>query len=796
MNSCPPLSVRNLILGLLVLFACLYVWFSSVFLHLWTPQSQVVTYDATLRIDSFSEPRSVFHSNKKLETEIREMMRIHASMNNEMVLIEQTRRSLIRSRYELEAQVMRLRTDAAVAEQHLLRLQTTLASYQKAAAFLSVNSSNSYKLAPLSVVVSASPSTPSSGCDMSTCFNWTACPFHSLSHLRVCFHHESAISDSRWHRALLTSPHFSTSCKNACVRVIFAPENCTGISCLYIGTTKDTMSPYVMRASSTRGVVRPGYDFVLSPLVNSTSERPPMVVNRRARWLLGASLGTSGPADGKAAFLMALRADADAGNLVNVRLRNASDECLTSSEALFHGTWRPCHDSNMVLGNSTFCLLVDNLGTNPADNNSGELGEQLATCLSNGAVPVFASNGAESRLFPFWEVLEPQWRQAVIFIPRARLPHLVYFLKTVDENTRIEMQLQGQRIWRKYLNTAAAQLATLFLALSRRLGLPQPPAPVTKSVPAFRSGSFHPERFYKPRAQVLSQVDVDGLLGPLGPQWDSPPAVQSVFTHSSLADPFWRHPSTPFTTQPLPTEFQFIEGATSNFRPINHTWNTAGKEFAADLGGMFPYEQFTIVVLTYDRESVLTVILEGFMNLPYLHSVVVVWNNPQPPSSNLLWPELHVPIYVVRTNKNSLNNRFLPFDIIKTEALLMLDDDVTLRHDEIILAFRIWRENRDRIVGFPARGHFWSSASQSWYYNSAHACEYSMVLTGAAFIHRYYLHAYTTEMPTEIRQRVDEELNCEDVAMNFLVSHITRKPPIKVSKLTQTCLCIVPPTFS
>ena len=28
---------------------------------------------------------------------------------------------------------------------------------------------------------------------------------------------------------------------------------------------------------------------------------------------------------------------------------------------------------------------------------------------------------------------------------------------------------------------------------------------------------------------------------------------------------------------------------------------------------------------------------------------------------------------------------------------------------------------------------------------------------------------------------VDQYMNCEDIAMNFLVSHITRKPPVKVS---------------
>lgn len=35
-------------------------------------------------------------------------------------------------------------------------------------------------------------------------------------------------------------------------------------------------------------------------------------------------------------------------------------------------------------------------------------------------------------------------------------------------------------------------------------------------------------------------------------------------------------------------------------------------------------------------------------------------------------------------------------------------------------------------------------------------------------------------MPQAIRDMVDEYINCEDIAMNFLVSHITRKPPIKV----------------
>lgn len=40
---------------------------------------------------------------------------------------------------------------------------------------------------------------------------------------------------------------------------------------------------------------------------------------------------------------------------------------------------------------------------------------------------------------------------------------------------------------------------------------------------------------------------------------------------------------------------------------------------------------------------------------------------------------------------------------------------------------------------------------------------------------------YSDWMYREVRVMVDKYMNCEDIAMNFLVSHITRKPPLKVS---------------
>lgn len=86
------------------------------------------------------------------------------------------------------------------------------------------------------------------------------------------------------------------------------------------------------------------------------------------------------------------------------------------------------------------------------------------------------------------------------------------------------------------------------------------------------------------------------------------------------------------------------------------------------------------------------------------------------------------------------------------------------------------------------RFHAWDVNHGGWLYNSNYSCEISMVLTGAAFVHKHYLYLYSNWLPQAIRDKVDQFMNCEDLAMNFLVSHITKKPPVKVtSRWTFRC---------
>lgn len=55
---------------------------------------------------------------------------------------------------------------------------------------------------------------------------------------------------------------------------------------------------------------------------------------------------------------------------------------------------------------------------------------------------------------------------------------------------------------------------------------------------------------------------------------------------------------------------------------------------------------------------------------------------------------------------------------------------------QVDFAFIVWHSFPDRIVGYPARSHYWDLGKARWGYTSKWTNEYSMVLTGAAFYHR------------------------------------------------------------
>ncbi|XP_068615505.1 exostosin-1-like [Brachionichthys hirsutus] len=205
--------------------------------------------------------------------------------------------------------------------------------------------------------------------------------------------------------------------------------------------------------------------------------------------------------------------------------------------------------------------------------------------------------------------------------------------------------------------------------------------------------------------------------------------------------------------------------------------------------GKTPSLQFTAVIhavtpLQSQMSPVVKLII-AVAKSKFCAQIVVLWNcnTPLPPRNK--WPSTSVPLTVIEGQTKTMSSRFLPHDVIITDAVLSLDEDSVLSTNEVDFAFIVWQSFPERIVGYPARSHYWDNSRSRWGYTSKWTNNYSMVLTGAAFYHRYYHFLFTHYVPTTLLSTVDRVANCEDILMNFLVSAVTKQPPIKVTQKKQ-----------
>ncbi|CAL8317609.1 unnamed protein product [Merluccius merluccius] len=203
--------------------------------------------------------------------------------------------------------------------------------------------------------------------------------------------------------------------------------------------------------------------------------------------------------------------------------------------------------------------------------------------------------------------------------------------------------------------------------------------------------------------------------------------------------------------------------------------------------GKSPSAQFTAVVqvLAQSQTSPLMKLIVAVAKSTFCAQIVVLWNSDKPLPPGSKWPSAGAPLTVIEGRTKSMSSRFFPYDVILTDAILSLDEDSVLSTNEVDFAFRVWQSFPERIVGYPARSHYWDSGRARWGYTSKWTNDYSMVLTGAAFYHRYYHYLYTHYVPANLLAMVDRMANCEDILMNFLVSAVTRQPPIKVTQKKQ-----------
>nr|XP_010925017.1 glucosamine inositolphosphorylceramide transferase 1 [Elaeis guineensis] len=191
------------------------------------------------------------------------------------------------------------------------------------------------------------------------------------------------------------------------------------------------------------------------------------------------------------------------------------------------------------------------------------------------------------------------------------------------------------------------------------------------------------------------------------------------------------------------------------------------------------YSQFTMLTMTYEaRLWNLKLYIKHYSRCASVREIVIVWNKGNPPIPDEF--DSAVPVRIRVEELNSLNNRFKVDPLIRTRAVLELDDDIMMTCNDIEKGFRVWREHPDRIVGFYPR---LVDGGPLKYRNEKYAREkngYNVILTGAAFMDsEYAFKKYWSEEAREGRDFVDKSFNCEDLLLNFLYANASSKRTVE-----------------
>ncbi|KAG1364530.1 glycosyltransferase family protein 64 C3 [Cocos nucifera] len=183
-------------------------------------------------------------------------------------------------------------------------------------------------------------------------------------------------------------------------------------------------------------------------------------------------------------------------------------------------------------------------------------------------------------------------------------------------------------------------------------------------------------------------------------------------------------------------------------------------------------DQLTVLISGYSerRLPLLHSLAAGYASLPSVAAVLILWGNPSTPSHVLSHLSSSSKVTVVRDPSPSLNGRFLPRAAIRTRAVAICDDDMEVDPRSLAWAFAVWRSHEHSLVGFFARSHDLDLARRTWIY-TIHPDRYSIVLTKFMILKTDYLHRYScwTRL-AEARRLVDNQRNCEDILMNFVVA--------------------------
>ncbi|KAL6075254.1 glycosyltransferase family protein 64 C3 [Balamuthia mandrillaris] len=205
----------------------------------------------------------------------------------------------------------------------------------------------------------------------------------------------------------------------------------------------------------------------------------------------------------------------------------------------------------------------------------------------------------------------------------------------------------------------------------------------------------------------------------------------------------------------------------------------------------------TLVMPVFSRIDSFTDRLQHYTGIHnVIGQILIVWNNlDQPPplnsssftitssNSTLSFIFNGVPVTIKRMPRNSLNNRFLPFNELQNyDCVLHMDDDTDFPAEALTTELVAWMTHPRSMVNVRERGrsHAVEADTGRLFYSSTHGAFVSIVLPSGLMLHKDYHAMYSDGSLQEARQLVDSFMNCEDILMNFVVANATGRPPVIV----------------
>ncbi|GAA5912955.1 hypothetical protein JCM8208_002413 [Rhodotorula glutinis] len=200
--------------------------------------------------------------------------------------------------------------------------------------------------------------------------------------------------------------------------------------------------------------------------------------------------------------------------------------------------------------------------------------------------------------------------------------------------------------------------------------------------------------------------------------------------------------------------------------------------------GKFPVqEQYSVAISFYNPERLgyLTKLIKHYLLSDLVHTVFITWHSPNVPvPTDIKQLVAGGRVAILKMDSDTLNNRFNPIRGLKTQAVFICDDDIFAPAAGIDFLFRVWQARPDSIAGFFPRIHGRKEDGSIFYEMAGVHHRYDIILTKGMMINANFLHAYTCVLPPEIHRYVDYGKNCEDIAMNMMVSGLTGAAPVCV----------------